>query len=319
MIHSQNSSFEVEGMERHEIEIFLTLAEELHFGRTAERTGVSQSRVSQTIAKLERRIGVKLFARTSRQVALTAIGQQLRGGIEPAHRRIQEEIAKATAAGRGITGVLRVGFSGSFTSNLILQAADGFSARHPGIELHIQQVQISDPYASLRAGGVDLQVTELPIDEPDLTVGPVLISQPRALLLPAGHSFARHASISVEDLAEMTLLTVGGAVPDHWREHHFPRRTPTGRPIPQGQAILYWEDVLSLVLAGKGVCPVSAAGERYYMQPGLAFVPFRDAPPIEYALVWPSARGTAKVRAFARSAHEFTRSLGGPERVLDTL
>ncbi|WP_336216801.1 LysR family transcriptional regulator [Nonomuraea sp. LPB2021202275-12-8] len=306
-------------MERHEIEIFLTLAEELHFGRTAERAGVSQSRVSQTVAKLERRIGVKLFERNSRRVALTAIGQQLRDGIEPAHRRIQEEIARATAAGRGITGLLRVGFSGVFTSSLILKAADVFSARNPGVELQIQQVPMSDPYGSLRTGGVDLQVTELPIDEPDLTVGPVLISQLRALLLPAGHSFARHASIGLEDLAEMTLLTVGGTVPDHWREHHFPRQTPTGRPIPQGQAILHWEDTLSLVLAGKGVSPVSAAGARYYMQPGLAFVPFRDAPPIEYALVWPSARETAKVRAFAQIAHEFTRGLGGPNRVLDAL
>jgi DNA-binding transcriptional LysR family regulator len=306
-------------MERHEIEIFLTLAEELHFGRTAERAGVSQSRVSQTVAKLERRIGVKLFERNSRRVALTAIGRQLRDGIEPAHRRIQEEIARATAAGRGITGLLRVGFSGAFTSHLILRATDVFSARNPGIEVQIQQVPLSDPYGSLRAGDVDLQVTELPIDEPDLTVGPVLISQSRALLLPAGHSFARHASISLEDLAEMTLLTIGGTVPDRWREHHFPRQTPTGRPIPQGQAIIHWEDVLSLVLAGRGVSPISVAGARYYAQPGLAFVPFRDAPPIVYALVWPSARETARVRAFVRSAHEFAMSLGGPDQVIGAL
>ncbi|MFD0512338.1 LysR family transcriptional regulator [Streptomyces aureus] len=99
-------------MERQEIEIFLTLAEELHFGRTAERVGVSQSRVSQTIARVERRIGAKLFERSSRRVTMTAIGEQLRDGIGPAQRRIEEEIAKATAAGRGITGTLRIGFSG---------------------------------------------------------------------------------------------------------------------------------------------------------------------------------------------------------------
>ncbi|WP_406311673.1 LysR family transcriptional regulator [Streptosporangium sp. NBC_01639] len=306
-------------MERHEIEIFLTLAEELHFGRTAERAGVSQSRVSQTLAKLERRIGVKLFERNSRRVALTTIGEQLRAGIEPAHRRIQEEVARATAAGRGITGMLRVGFSGAFTGDLILQVADVFSARHPGTELQIQQVQMSDPYGPLRSGDVDLQVTELPMDEPDLTVGPVLISQPRALLLPSAHSFARHASVSLEDLAEMTLLTVAGSVPAQWREHHFPRQTPTGRPIPQGQAIVHWEDVLSLVLAGKGVCPVAAAGARYYSRPGLAFVPFRDASPIEYALVWPSARETARVRAFAQISREFTESRGGSSAVLDLI
>jgi len=75
-------------MERRDAEIFLTLAEELHFGRTAERLFVSQARVSQSIKKLERRIGAPLFERTSRHVALTPIGRQLHRDIGPAYRRI---------------------------------------------------------------------------------------------------------------------------------------------------------------------------------------------------------------------------------------
>ncbi|MFD9637391.1 LysR family transcriptional regulator [Streptomyces violascens] len=61
-------------MERRDLEIFLTLADELHFGRTAERLHVSQARVSQTVKQLERRIGASLFERTSRRVQLTTIG-----------------------------------------------------------------------------------------------------------------------------------------------------------------------------------------------------------------------------------------------------
>jgi hypothetical protein len=64
-------------VEQRDIEIFLTLAEELHFGRTAERLHVSTARVSQTIKKLERGIGTTLFERTSRHVALTPIGRRL--------------------------------------------------------------------------------------------------------------------------------------------------------------------------------------------------------------------------------------------------
>ena len=64
-------------LERHEIEAFLTLAEELHFGRTAERLHVSTARVSQTIRKLERRVGAPLFDRTSRRVELSPAGGQL--------------------------------------------------------------------------------------------------------------------------------------------------------------------------------------------------------------------------------------------------
>jgi DNA-binding transcriptional LysR family regulator len=71
-------------MELREIEIFLALAEELHFSRTAERLHVSQARISQTIKKLERQVGAPLFDRTSRSVAPTPIGARLRDDLAPA-------------------------------------------------------------------------------------------------------------------------------------------------------------------------------------------------------------------------------------------
>ncbi|MEV7326188.1 LysR family transcriptional regulator [Streptomyces sp. NPDC093970] len=306
-------------MERQEIEIFLTLAEELHFGRTAERVGVSQSRVSQTVARLERRIGARLFDRTSRQVALTPIGEQLRDDLAPAWRGLEEAVARAMAAGRGITGSLRVGFSGAFTGHFLHSVAEVFTRRYPGVDVRIRQVQISDPYGPLRAGDVELQVTEPPLAEPDLTLGPVLVSQPRVLLMSSAHPLARHGSVSVEDLAESTLLTVAGNVPAHWLDHHFPRRTPSGRPIPHGQAMTHWEDALSLVLAGKGVTPVAAAGAHYYSRPGLVFRPFTDAPGIDYAFVWPTGHETARLRAFVRTAMDRVREAGGPERAVESL
>ncbi|MER5478356.1 LysR family transcriptional regulator [Streptomyces sp. NPDC002734] len=306
-------------MERQEIEIFLTLAEELHFGRTAERVGVSQSRVSQTVARLERRIGARLFDRTSRQVAVTPIGERLRDDLAPAWRAVEEAVARATAAGRGITGSLRIGFSGAFTGHLLHSIAEDFGRLHPGVDVQVRQVQISDPYGPLRAGDVEVQITEPPVTEPDLTLGPVLVSQPRVLLMSSAHPFARRAAVSLEDLAESTLLTVGGSVPRHWLDHHFPRQTPSGRPIPHGQAMTYWEDALSLVLAGKGVTPVAAAGAHYYSRPGLVFKPFTDAPGIDYAFVWPTGRETARLRAFVRVAMDRVREVGGPSRAVESL
>ncbi|NEC84864.1 LysR family transcriptional regulator [Streptomyces sp. SID12501] len=301
------------------MEIFLTLAEELHFGRTADRVGVSQSRVSQTIARLERRIGARLFDRTSRQVTPTPIGEQLRDDIAPAWRGIEEAVTKAMAAGRGITGMLRIGFSGAFTGHLLHSVAEVFGRRYPGVDVQIRQVQISDPYGPLRAGDIELQVTEPPVTEPDLTLGPVLVSQPRVLLMASAHPFARRESVSVEDLAEATLLTVAGNVPAHWLDHHFPRQTPSGRPIPHGQAMTHWEDALSLVLAGKGVTPVAAAGAHYYSRPGLVFKPFTDAPAIDYAFVWPTGHETARLRAFVQVAMEQVRGAGGPARAVESL
>jgi DNA-binding transcriptional LysR family regulator len=98
-------------VEQRDIEIFLTLAEELHFGRTAERLHVSTARVSQSIAKWERRVGVPLFERSSRRVALTPVGRQLHQDIGPPYRQILAGIERAVTAGLDIRACFGWAFS----------------------------------------------------------------------------------------------------------------------------------------------------------------------------------------------------------------
>ena len=117
-------------VERRDIEIFLTLAEELHFGRTADRLHVSTARVSQTVRKLERRVGAALFERTSRRVGLTPIGRRLDEDLRPAHQQILDGIDRAIAAGRGIDGELRVGFIGTAVGQFLHQVAAAFHGLH---------------------------------------------------------------------------------------------------------------------------------------------------------------------------------------------
>lgn len=117
-------------VELRDIEIFLTLAEELHFGRTADRLHVSQARVSQSIAKQERKIGAPLFARNSRKVELTAIGAQLRRDLGAGYHRILDGTRAATAAARGATGTLTLGLHGSQAHDHI-HLLDLFRSRTP--------------------------------------------------------------------------------------------------------------------------------------------------------------------------------------------
>src|SRR5690606_31459777 len=158
--------------EKHELEAFLVLAEELHFGRTAERLRRSQARVSQTIKKLERRIGAPLFERTSRRVALTPLGARLRDDLRPLYEGMDDAVARAVAAARGVDGVLRVGFLGS--GALTAAILSTFRARHPGCQVRMRETHFADPLGPLRSGEVDVLITRLPVDEPDLTVGPVV-------------------------------------------------------------------------------------------------------------------------------------------------
>ncbi|OLT33218.1 LysR family transcriptional regulator [Actinomadura sp. CNU-125] len=300
-------------MELRDIEIFLVLAQELHFGRTAERLRITPSRVSHVIKKTERRVGAPLFARTSRTVRLTPLGERLRDDLLPAHRQIQQAVDRAVAEARGITGTLRVGYSTPWCADLLLKAARTFRDRYADCTVQIQEIQLSDPHGSLRRGDLDLQLSELPVAEPGITVGPTILSEQRALLVPADHPLARRENMSMEDLVDVPLMTPGGSFPDYMAAVHLPTHTPSGRAIRRGPVFTYWAEVLSLVAAGLGAFPVSARGARYFGWPGIAFVPFRDAPPIEYGLLWPTSGHTPRAMAFADLLGDLTDTAASDE------
>jgi DNA-binding transcriptional LysR family regulator len=300
-------------VERHEIETFLALAEELHFGRTAERLHVSQARVSQTIMKLERRIGAPLFARTTRRVDLTPIGQRLRDDLLPAHQHVQDAVANAVAIARGAAGILRVGFMGPVAAALIIDVRTAFRVRHPNCEIEIHETQLADPCEPLRNGKVDVLLTQLPVDEPGLAYGPVAIREARMLAVSARHPLAERKSVTLEDLAADKLFKPAGTPPEHWKDGHLPRRTPSGKPIEVGLGITTFQELLTLIAAGKGICPVAAHNIRYHPRPDVAYIPFEDAQPFEFGPVWRTAGETAEVRSFLKAVAEVVGAKGGPE------
>ncbi|MCX0241906.1 LysR family transcriptional regulator [Streptomyces drozdowiczii] len=272
-------------MERYEIETFLALAEELHFARTAERLRVSPGRVSQTVKALERRVGGPLFERTSRRVALTPVGRQLRDDLLPAYERMLRAVADAAAAYTDISDTVWVGFTAPWSGELLIRAGDTLSTRYPHCTVELLDVTYNAAIAALREKRVDLLVAEPPVEESDVVVGPVLFSERRALVVPAGHPLARRRTVSLEDLTVLPLVTASG-VSKTFHEALFPSRTPDGKPIERGPTAGGWQGVLSLVGAGKGATVATVAAGRYYVRPDIAYVPIDGAAPIEYALMW---------------------------------
>jgi DNA-binding transcriptional LysR family regulator len=286
-------------VELRDIEIFLVLAEELHFTRTAERLHVTQARVSQAIKKQERRIGAALFERGSRHVALTPIGRQLVEDIEPMFRGLRAGMERAGLAARGATGVLTVG---SIAVNLddFRPLLDAFAHSHPGCEVQLRHVDFGDPFGRLRAGELDLQIVWLPVKEPDLTVGPVIYTEPIMLAVAAAHPFAGRESVSYDDLADQTVMA--GARPDYWREVLVPLRTPSGDLIRIGPSVSNFQEMIPILVTGEAVSPVHAQAARYYARPDIAYVPIRDAPPARWGLIWRTGAETELIRAFVRTA-----------------
>lgn len=298
-------------LERVEVEAFLTLAELLHFGRTAERLHLSPGRISQTIKGLEVRIGATLFERTSRTVRLTPIGRLLHDGLRPAIDQAEGAVAAAVAAAQGTRIRVHVGYSTPWCGDLMISAGDRLLAEYPDADVTFEEIQLSDPLSGLRAGRIDIQLSELPVNEADIVAGPVLVSEPRTLLVPADHPLIGRGTVTVEDLADARLIPIRGAAPDYWQAMHFPSHTPSGRPIPHTRPVTYWHEVLGLVAAGRGVTIAAARAARYHPHPGVVHLMFEDAEPIRYGLLWLAGRQTPAVTRLAELAAEVAEETEG--------
>jgi DNA-binding transcriptional LysR family regulator len=291
------------GMELRDIEIFLTLAEELHFGRAAQRLHVSQARVSQAINQQERRIGGPLFDRSNRrQIRLTALGRQLRDDLRPVYAGLRDSLERARLAARGITHVLQVGLL-PINAYDLRPFWDTFRARHPEWQLRLQQASFVDPFAGLRRGEIDVLVAWLPVEEPDLTVGPTLFAEPRVLAVPTDHRLTRHTSISLEAVSHFRHVYATSA-PSYWFDSYIPSHTPAGHAIERDPTVRTLDEILTLTSTGEVVTLFPNHMTRYWVRPDIAYVPVRDMSALPYALVWHTESENEPIRALAQTVRD---------------
>ncbi|GAA2404933.1 hypothetical protein GCM10010191_10850 [Actinomadura vinacea] len=151
---------------------------------------------------------------------------------------------------------------------------------------------------------MDVLVSWLPVEEPDLTVGPALFTEPRVLLAATGHELAGRGSVSLEALGDFGVLRPSTALPDYWEDAFVPFETPSGRPIERGPAVREMDDILTIVGTGEAVHHLGAHAARYYARPGVLYLPLRDTPRLRWGLVWRSDAETEPIRALARVARD---------------
>ncbi|MET9294485.1 LysR family transcriptional regulator [Streptomyces sp. NPDC003077] len=301
------------GLEIRELECFLVLAEELHFGRTGERLYVSQSRVSQLLRALERRIGARLVERTSRRVRLTPLGEDFLGSLRPAYEALRATVEATATAARGIEGRLRLGFQGT-VDDRILRSITAFQHRHPGCVVEVSEIPLHDPFGALRRREVDASVVLLPMREPDLVLGPVFSRQRFTLAVSLEHPFARRSVLDVEELATVPLVSIDEPAPEYWRLAQAPNATPRGRPIPSGPRVRTLQEGLTLAATRSGGMLLCRPTADYHARRDLAFVPVTGLPDSRLGMVWHPAHETARIRAFGATIAEVngTGSTAGP-------
>ena len=287
-----------------ELRVFFTLYEELHFGRTAERLRLSQTRVSQTIQELETKLGTPLFQRTSRRVAPTPAGHQLHEQAGPIYEQLRHVLREIHDANREIAGELRLGLDGPSSGGQTLpQIISLFTARHPDCTVHVSETGIGDPTGQLRRGDFDLLALDLPVHQPDLAIGPILRRDQRLIGVATNHPLASRESISLEDIADYETHDGGGKQPPEKIDAWSPPRTPSGRPILRRHLTNpTFSQIFSLVAAGEIVH--FASNPLFLTYPGVTYRPIIDMPPIESALAWLVSEETATVRALAQAARD---------------
>ncbi|MCG5214087.1 LysR family transcriptional regulator [Streptosporangium sp. KLBMP 9127] len=291
------------GLEIRELECFLALSEELHFGRAAERMYVSQARVSQLLRSLETRVGARLFERTSRRVRLTPLGTRFLADLSPAYDSLRQAVESATAAARGVTGVLRAGFVGT-PHQIVMEIVAAFQARHPGSAVEVCEMPFSDPFGPMLRGEVDVAFVCEPVAEPGLVLGAKVNSEPQSLAVSTRHPFAGRVSISAEELADCRFVQIAEPAPPYWRELFSPTVTPGGRPVPRGPVAATMQEGLCLIAANQGVLVLCALTADYHSRPDIVFVPVEGLPRSMLSLVWHADGETAMVRAFRQVTAE---------------
>jgi DNA-binding transcriptional LysR family regulator len=301
-------------VELREIRLFLTLAEELHFARTAERLEITPSRVSQTLRELEAKLGGRLVHRTSRHVELTARGERFREDVAELHEGVMSALQRTYDEGSELNGVLRIGLLTPTVDGPHMPAISrAFERRHPECRVELSRAPYGDAFQSLRRGDFDLLASWLPHGQPDLVVGPTLTREALFLGVAADHPLAERDEVSIEDVAEYRVVPMEEVQPEELVERWIPRVTPNGRTInrlrvPFAQMarddpgelrgrISWW------IRTGRIVHPAMEA-VRAIHGPGIVWVPIADMQPLSSALVWLRGESNDRARELARIARE---------------
>lgn len=291
-------------MELRVLRYVIAVAEEEHFGRAAQRVHVAQSALSQQVARLEAELGVRLFERTTRRVAVTDAGRTFvdhaRGVVAGADRAAAE--MRAVAEGRA--GVVSVGFVGSATYDVLPRLAREVRAQLPDVELRLRGELLNPALvAGVLDGTVDLALVR-PAAFPEPLTSEPLRTEPLVVALPATHPLAvGRGPVDLADLGAETfvvhpageLSSMNRVVLDACRAAGF---TPV-ETIEVGET----STLAVSVAAGLGVALVPAP-VRSLQLGGVVYRDLRDAPTIGLTLLSRSPDASPAVARVARVARD---------------
>lgn len=277
---------------------FIAVAEELNFTRAAARVFVAQQALSQQVRKLEDQLGVRLFERDTRHVALTPAGEALLADARRLVSEADDVVERVRRAASGRTAVLRLGFTSGGMREAARAALSAFEELHPEVDVQLVETSWADPSSGLWSEGCDVGIVALPnslagLDTASLDTWAPCLAQSKK------RPFTSSASLSAEDLR--TLPTVGYDVP----AASFYTRWNVGNPVVRARTTVAW---LAAVTTGRGIGVVSSAIRELYDFPTLAYLPVTGFPDITLAFAVRAEEPNPLARDLLRCAGHATRT-----------
>ncbi|WP_412741027.1 LysR family transcriptional regulator [Krasilnikovia sp. MM14-A1259] len=281
-------------METRELRYFVAVAEELHFGRAAERLGMAQPPLSRAIQQLERRLGVCLLERNRRGVALTDAGQVL---LSEGRATLDAATAAARrtrrAGGAGSPGGARnrlvLAVKTAAVHGLLQKLLDAYVAQPGAAEVEVLQCRMCDQEARLRDGSADVALMHVPFNSLAGFDSEELMTEGQLAVLPAGHPLATRETLSMADISDLP-----GLPPARWPRHGV-------YPPGPGPEIHDQTQLAQLVALGRtvGIVPESA---RAWLWSAHAAIPLTDSPPVVTHIAWPAHSRSPALASLIRTA-----------------
>jgi len=192
-------------MELRHLRSLLVLAEELHFGRAADRLGIAQPALSRQIQQLEAELQTQLFKRSPRAVALTDAGREFVEGIGPAIQQLEDAAAGAANFARAKRGRIRVGSSANLSSDFIPELLHRLHQESPLVRIDVRGLSVAEQIRTLHAAEIDVGLATLPINDPSLIVRRIF-GEPLVLMVQSESEFSQRTSIRVRELAKERFI-----------------------------------------------------------------------------------------------------------------
>jgi DNA-binding transcriptional LysR family regulator len=276
----------------------VALAETRNFTRAAERCSVVQSSLSHRIAGLERELGVKLFARSSRRVELTSAGVAFVAAAGECLAAADRAVADAAAATGVVRGRLAVGVIVTTAAVDVPELLQRYRARHPDVRVSLRSGRSDELAAAIRDGDLDIAFLGLPEGELPSGVETLVLDHDRhVLVVPTGHRLAGASRVTLSDIAEETFVDFVAGTPARAQSDRAFTAAGLVRDVAYEAGVV--ELMTQLIARGLGIALMPSAFIRPVAAraPELALVPVVDGPRRIECLAWSRFNPTPATRA----------------------